>query len=326
MTALLRAQDFQRQDDPAIALAEQRESRIARAVRDGLAALAIAIKSVPLTHITIQASVIAAIRAQSVSDALLASYKPIADAFTDAAEMETRTTLGSLVVYDPVYAAGQLAGAQQNFIGFIQSQASQVVRDQLLDAARAGAPAEEVAQALQAVIGLSPKQAQAISNYRRLLERGDRQALARQLRDRRFDASIDRAIREKNPLSGDQIDAMVTRYAERSLASRAASIAHDESLGATTGGIRNAYVQAVQTGRLLASEITRYWQVVFDERLCPICGSIPLLNPEGVGVLQPFISAGGPVMETGVHPNCRCTERYVTDLSRVSSSPFARAA
>ena len=236
-----------------------------------------------------------------MKDALLTAYKPVAQTFTDSAEQEAQTKFGSLVVYDPLAAAGQIAGAQQTFIGAIQGQAADVVRAQILDAVRNGADPQEAADALQAVIGLTPRQAQAVSNFRSLLENGDSSALSRALRDKRFDSTVARAISGETSLTEDQIDAMVTRYAERSLASRALTIARNESINAATGGIRDAYVQAVQTGRLMASEVSRKWQIVFDERTCAICASIPLMNPNGVGVLQPYLSIVGPVLALGVH-------------------------
>lgn len=323
---LLLAADYQAENDPAAELAEKREAAITAAVKAGLLSLVTALKTVPLSHAFSQASLLSAIGSRSVSDALLTAYKPVADTFIDAAEGETKTALQSLVVYDPTYAAGQIAGAQQTFIGAIQGQAANVVRAQLLDAIRRGANPEEAAKALQSVIGLNARQAQAVTNFRRLLQTGDRTALTRALRDKRFDRTLLQAVNSKTALTEEQIDAMVERYAARSLAYRAATIARDESMAASTGGIRDAYVQAVQTGRLYASEVTRRWQLVFDERLCPICASIPLLNPQGVGVLQPYMSIQGPIWAPQVHTNCRCSERYKADLSRLSASPFARAA
>lgn len=328
MPELLQPEDFQAPDDPAIALAESRETKIAISIRAALRAIRDSLDGVDLpalisSHNSV--GIAAAITGPKASDALRAAYKPVAETFTDAAEAATTEKLGGLVVYDPLAAAGQLAGAQQTFIGSILGEAAQTVQDQLIQALRMGADPEEIAGALKGVIGLTPRQAQAVLNFRRLLEEGDRQALSRALRDKRFDPTV-RSWADGAPVDPAKVDAMVERYADRYLAYRAGVIARTESLQATVNGIKDAYAQAINSGRLLASEVRRKWLVVPDERLCVICASIPLLNPHGVGVFEPYLSLEGPLMGPLAHPNCRCTESFTTDLSRVQANPFSLAA
>ncbi len=43
-----------------------------------------------------------------------------------------------------------------------------------------------------------------------------------------------------------------------------------------------------------------------DDRLCPLCELVPDLNPDGVGLDEPFQTAAGPVMYPPAHPLCRC--------------------
>lgn len=326
MARMLEAHDFQQEGDPAPIIAETHESRIKRAVKDGLIALALALKAIKLANITNVTILVASIRSNPVNDALLSAYKEVNDTFVTAAEQETESKLGRLVVYDPVVAAMDRSVAQKFFISRIQDQAEMVARNTLVMGLRQGLNVEELSKLLQEVITLSPRQAQAVMNYRAALEVGSRSALDRALRDKRFDDIIANALAADKKLTEGQIDLMVERYAYRSLQHRALTIARTESMNAATGGIRDAYIQAVKSGRLSSSEVTRFWQLVLDERLCPICASIPLLNPRGVGVLQPYLSASGPVMGPGIHPNCRCSEKYVTKLDRLQSSPFAAAA
>lgn len=322
---LLQARDFQDPDDPAIKQAEKREGAIAAAVTTGLKTMGAAIDAHDLASAIRRHDVqaIAGVLASpKVLDALKASYAPVADTFTTAAEVEATEKFGGLVLYDPMQAAAALAGARQNFIGSILGQSTQVVSDQLIGAVRAGADPEEVAEALRGVIGLTPRMARAVSNFRNLLENGSTDALRRALRDKRYDSTVQSWI-EGAEVDPTKVDAMVERYATRALMSRASTIARTQSLQATVSGIRDAYVQAVETGRLLESEVRRRWLVVLDERLCPVCGSIPLLNDfHGVGVNEPYKSIHGPIMAPLAHPNCRCTEVYSTDLSRVTANPF----
>lgn len=325
---LLHPGDFQTADDAAVTLADKREGAIRSSVRRGLATLGEAIDA-PQVGILIRANDIAGVAGvltgPRVTDALLEAYKPIADAYVEAAEKEAAARFGALVVYDPLQAAAALSGARQTFMGNILGPTADVVAEQLLNAVRSGADPEETAQALKAVIGLTPRQAAAVSNFRRLLEEGDRQALNRALRDRRFDSTVRAWADGTAKIDPAKVDAMVERYADKMLSNRASTIASNEAMQATTGGIRDAYVQAVKSGRLGHLEVRRHWQLVFDERLCAVCGSIPLLNPGGVGVLEPYLSLEGPVIAPRAHVNCRCSEKYVVDLSSVSANPFRLA-
>lgn len=325
MPDLLQAEHFQSPDDPAVKLAVRRTGGIARSMKAGLKTMAEALDRAGLRQM-VQAGdrlgIESTINSHAVSDALLEAYKPVVDTFTEAAEVETKEKLGALTVYDPLYAAGQLAGAQQNFIGAVQGDAAKVVQEQLLQALRQGADPDEIALGLKQVIGLNPQRAKAVLNFRRLLEEGDSQALRRVLRDQRFDRTVRSWIDGTAKVDPAKVDDMVAAYADRQLQSRALTIAQNESLKATTGGIRDAYVQAVGGGRLPEAAVKRFWQINSGERTCPICASIPLLNLQGVGVFQPYLSAAGPVMAPLVHVNCACSEKYVTDLSSVTVNPF----
>lgn len=51
---------------------------------------------------------------------------------------------------------------------------------------------------------------------------------------------------------------------------------------------------------------------------CEICLSIPDMNPDGVGVDEPFESIDGPMDDPpDPHPACRCSVDVITDLSKV---------
>jgi hypothetical protein len=169
-----------------------------------------------------------------------------------------------------------------------------------------GMTTDEIARVIKATIGLTPKQAAAVENYRRLLEAGDQAALDRVLRDARFD----RSVRSGN-LDADKIDRMVTRYAERFQAHRAKTIARTESLRATNAGRAAAWAQYADRKGLGGDAVLRYWQTAHDERVCPICSAIPLMNPSGVPMDEPYNTPVGPLMmPPEPHPNCRCTERF----------------
>lgn len=320
----LRADQIQSPDDPVRALAERREAAIAREIAAALEQMGDALDARQLEKLIGHgdyAGVGRLLDSNSVRDALGEAYKPVISTYQDAAQSEFDRFRGTLPL-DTLGLAMVIVPARNTFVQNLVSQAKNVVRDQFITMLRQGADPEEIALHLKQVIGLNPRQAKAVENFRRLLLEGDRTALTRALRDKRFDATVERWLTGQSPVDEAKVEAMVERYADRMLTHRAETIARTESMNAATGGVREAYVQAVKTGRLLDSEVKKFWLTAADERVCPVCASIPILNEGGISVLRPYLSIGGPVMGPTVHPSCRCTEKFVADLSRVTQTPF----
>lgn len=329
MPAVLTPDDYQSADDPAVRLADARERRIKASVLAALLALADAFGSQAVLDLIARNDIyglLQILRHPDIVAGVSASWGPIGDLKLDAAKEAANENFGGLIVYDPLQASAPLMAQRQQYIDAIIGQSRQVMQQSILSGLRYGMSPEAVQLALENVIALTPSQANAVANFRRLLEQGNPQALNRVLRDRRFDATVQSWIDAESEPEADAIDAMVERYAERQLAFRAQTIARTEAMKAATGGIRDAYVQAVQSGRLFDHEVRRHWLVHLDERLCFICASVPAMNPDGVGVMQPYLSIAGPLMTVGPHARCRCSERYTADLSRLSVQPFAQAA
>jgi hypothetical protein len=165
-------------------------------------------------------------------------------------------------------------------------------------------------RALREVIGLTERQAAAVQSFRAALERGDaRNALGRELRDRRHDRSVAR-IGEK-PLSAEQIDRMVKRYRERYIKHRAESIAKTESVRAANAGNREAWRQAAAAGIVAGTLVRGFWLVKDDEALCGRCEPIPDLNPDGRRLGELFDTPfDGQVQSGPLHTRCRCLVRY----------------
>jgi hypothetical protein len=170
-----------------------------------------------------------------------------------------------------------------------------------------GHPSEQARQ-IRSLIGLTENQADAVSNFRRLLEERDRGALTRALRDRRFDGTLNRTLGEDavDELSQEQIDKMVERYASRMLDFRANTIARTETINAARLGTQGAWVQATENGLLQRSKLRQGWMVTPDDRLCLYCAEVPLLNPDGVPLGGQFKTALGMVDGPTLHPLCRC--------------------
>jgi hypothetical protein len=195
---------------------------------------------------------------------------------------------------------------------YVSQIVSELRRNTIEGARQALLREDATAEQLVSKIGLTPRQEQAVENYRRMLEDGDRDAFRRDLRDRRFDASVRRAV-DGEQLSQDKIDRMVERYRERYKKHRAQTIARTESIRAVHAGQQNEIEDLIQRGEINPREVRLYWRHQNDSRVRDSHLAIPRQNPEGVAPGQAFQSPQGPIRYPGDpltppsnHVNCRC--------------------
>jgi len=196
----------------------------------------------------------------------------------------------------------------------------QNVRRVITQGVTAGDNPIDIARDVRQYIGLTQRQMQAVKNYRSYLESGDSQALARQLRDRRFDPSLRRAVAGDKALSREQIDRQVDRYTQRYLKYRAETIARTEAKRALGSGNQLLWNQAVTAGRVEESQVTKEWLTVGDDHVRDAHQEI---NGQVVGLNDPFTSSYGDIMypgdpgaDPGLTINCRCTAIYRFKLKR----------
>lgn len=141
----------------------------------------------------------------------------------------------------------------------------EATRSALAEAFRDGSGTADAARAFRDSIGLTRTQLNAVNNYRRTLADGSKAALDYALRDRRFDRSVTAAIRDKRPLTPEQIDRMVDRYRQRYLAHRSETIARTESVRATSMAREESFRQmGEQTG--VGDRMRRIWNATLDKR------------------------------------------------------------
>lgn len=183
------------------------------------------------------------------------------------------------------------------------------IRQIVGDAVDYGGHPYEQARQIRELIGLTESQAKAVSNFRDLLESGDLGALDRARRDKRFDGTLRQALGDDATieLSPEQIDSMVTRYAEKTLKERAEGIARTETINASRLGTQASWAQAADQGLLDRVKVRQGWLITPDDRLCPFCAVVPLMNPEGVPLGEKFLTPLGPVDGPTLHPLCRCS-------------------
>lgn len=214
-------------------------------------------------------------------------------------------------------------------VGFNQEQraATQLA---LTDAFRRGRPPIEAARAFRSSIGLTGNQVQIINNYRADLEGRSSRALTRELRDRRFDPTVRRAIRTGQPLTQAQIDRMVERYSDRWLQFRSRTIARTETLTHASQADEEAYRQAIEEGVFPEEALTNRWRARLrntrDSHLAPLNGQtqplgVPFISGAGNRLRYPGDSAA-PASEV---VNCECVLERVIAQEEITRRRVAAA-
>lgn len=126
--------------------------------------------------------------------------------------------------------------ALDRIVEITQQQREEIRRILMQHAVLQGEGPKDVARLMRETIGLTTYQMSVVQAYRQELETLNPAALERKLRDKRYDRTIERAIRTNTPLKPEQIDAMVAAYHRRMLAMRAETIARTEAIRAVTAG------------------------------------------------------------------------------------------
>lgn len=213
---------------------------------------------------------------------------------------------------------------QQNQLRLVRefvAEQRQATRLAITDGIERGVNPREMARAFRGSIGLTAKQQEWVNNFRRELEELDSRAFSRALRDKRFDRTLLRAIKDGKPLTPAQIDKMVGRYQEKWIAYRAEVIARTESLSSVHAGNVEMYNQAVDSGTLDADELKRTWVTAIDGRERKHHAE---MNGQVRGVNEPFDSPLGNqglvpgafgVPEEDIQCRCRVTTRF-TDSAK----------
>ncbi|QCO00568.1 hypothetical protein [Azospirillum argentinense] len=150
------------------------------------------------------------------------------------------------------------------------------------------------------ILGLTETQARSVQRARDELASTDaptlRRYLGRELRDRRYDAAVLRAIRSGEPIPEAIQEKAGTAYSNRYLRYRAEVMSRTESLRSASVGQHAALLNAVATGALPYGSIRRFWMDTDDERTRVWHKEIPDLNPDGVSLEEPFVTPLGPLL------------------------------
>lgn len=267
-----------------------------------------------------EALIQAEVAATNLANAYVTAYVLAADEVMNFVS----NAVGITVRFDQVNtrAVEEMRNASLRLIQQFTSGQRAATRAALVEGIRQGLNPREQARMFRQSIGLTTNQIRAVANYRRLLEQGSAAALTRQLRDKRFDPTVQAAINGDRALSSEQIDRMVQRYYERSLAARAETIARTEALAAVHQGSDAGFRQAVEDGVIDGDELSQVWHTAGDARVRH--PSHTRMNGQVRPFGEPFLSGTGNLLRypgDGRAPasdtvRCRCvkTTQFTADV------------
>ena len=148
------------------------------------------------------------------------------------------------------------------------------------------------------LIGLSAPQRAYVQAARIELASADpkllKHYLTRTRRDRRYDRTVLRAIREGKAIDRDTASLMVTRYSARLVQLRGEVIARTEGLPAIRAAKHEAYQQLVDEGRIAEADIERGWHTAGDRRVRDTHEGMSGQTVRGLS--QPFQSPSGALL------------------------------
>lgn len=172
------------------------------------------------------------------------------------------------------------------------------------------------------VIGLTARQADMVIAAEAKLRSGDpalmAQYLALKTRDKRFDRTVTKAIREGRPVTAADTAKIIRQLRDRNLKYRADVIAENETITAMRAGRHEGYRQMLETGAVTEDQIERSWSDTGDGRTRlshraldgqKVRGlTMPFVSPmTGARMMYPGdTSLGAPAQEV---IRCRCWEK-----------------
>lgn len=173
------------------------------------------------------------------------------------------------------------------------------------------------------VLGLSAPQERYVASAREELASSDpamlRKYLERTRRDKRFDRTVLKAIRDGKALPKVTADRMVTAYSNRLLKLRGDVIGMHEAFSSIEAAKREAYRQAVASGKVDEAAVTKTWRH-FDSKN-PRNQHIEA-DGQTVGLNAPFVMPDGTEMQHPHDPEapvshtagCHCQTDYRIDF------------
>jgi len=313
-------------EDPVLAVAAKMQGRMAKALLDAvdamkgsvnMQALADAVSAgdynQALAVLALDTNFVRVLNGHGVKAGVASFKDAVQQAFAGGAQAAVKALpekVGADMSFDLLNpeAVNFLQSYSFNLIHQISEEARNSIRQKIVRAFQEGGHPFQQAREIRDSIGLTQNQEKAVANYKRALQNNTRLALERQLRDRRFDPSVQGAINAGQPLDPAHIDKLVDRYRSRYIDHRARTIARTETNRASVMGQRTVWRQARHQGFLDPDTTERRWIVSGDSNTCDDCDE---LDEETVGLDEEFPDGDPPL-----HPACRCSVGLVFNVSK----------
>lgn len=207
-------------------------------------------------------------------------------------------------------------------IGQYEDRALRTIREDLQaalttaveDGLRRGVNPRQVARELHGILGLAGNQEQEVLNFEQALRHGDLRALTYELRDKRFDRTLRKALGTNGGGLGDaQIGKMVAAYRKAKVAWQAETMTRTVTLNAQRQAQQLAWQQAVDDGRVRPDDLIITWHTRMDGRERPGHAAMHLTTRRWG---EPWdVPNAGPERYPGEGEfNCRCRESYTLRL------------
>jgi hypothetical protein len=169
-------------------------------------------------------------------------------------------------VLSPKVVAG-IATLNSRVLNSLATNTAETIRTAAYEGIKEGMHPRAVARRIRDSIGLAPNQERAVSNFRKYLTDGDRTALHRKLRDKRFDKILHKALgRGGTGLSQGQIDKMSAAYRRRMVAWNAETQMRTAAMDAQRLGQKLAWEDAVAKGAVDRKTLFKQWAGTLDSR------------------------------------------------------------
>lgn len=172
-------------------------------------------------------------------------------------------------------------------------------------------------------IGLTSRQVKFIDKAKENLLSGDpatmRKYLDLKTRDKRFDRTVAKAIRDGKPVDAEMTRKIIMRLSDKNLLLRGETIGLEETRTALFSVRDNAIRQQVEAGKITAQEVTKKWKHSGSEH--PRMQHVQMATQNAVPLDMPFVAPDGTMLMYPHDPKaparhrigCKCRIEYDVD-------------
>ena len=192
-------------------------------------------------------------------------------------------------------------------IGRLGVETRFALREHIVQGFAAARTPTQIARGARDVVGLTPHQVGFVNNFDRMLREGDRTALTRVLRDKRFDGTLQRLLgKGKAGVADGPRAKMVAAYRRRLIAFNAETHVTTAAFQAQKLGNRLSWEDAIKRGMVERKTLWKRWSNSGDSRVRELHLDGTGMGGEEVPFDEPY-SNGETVAGESTY-RCRCLD------------------